>query len=142
MANIGYCGDNCELCPRFIGTKNNDVEKLKEAAILWAKVGLHDGIFPPKKMVCNGCATFKECHSNNIRECARGKGISSCGKCWEYPCDQINAVFDNTNFYAEQCKEKCDAKDYQWLHNAFFCKKERLDAIHKEYMSNANISKP
>jgi hypothetical protein len=137
MAYIGYCGDNCELCPRYIATKSKDVEQLKEAAILWAKVGLHDGVFHPKKMVCNGCASFEHCVSNNIRECARDKGISSCGKCTEYPCDQINAIFDKTDFFAKQCKEKCDPIDYQWLHSVFFSKKERLDAIHQECIEDA-----
>ncbi len=137
MAYIGYCGDDCELCPRYIATKSNDVEKLKEAAILWEKVGLHDCIFPPEKMICNGCTSLEQCHYQNIRECAMDKEISSCGECPGYPCDQINAVFDKTNFYAKQWKEKCDSKDYQCLHNAFFFKKERLDAIHNEYRLNA-----
>lgn len=33
MAYLGCCGDDCECCPRYIATKSNDREKLKEAAI-------------------------------------------------------------------------------------------------------------
>ena len=137
MTYIGYCGDDCELCPRYIATKRNDVEKLKQTAILWKKVGLTDHLVSPEEMICNGCASLESCHYNNIRECNRDKEISNCGKCREYPCDKINQVFDTTSSYARQCKEKCDAKDYQCLHHAFFSKKERLDAIHVKYIKDS-----
>jgi len=137
MAYIGYCGDECELCPRYIATKSNDGEKLKEAAILWKKVGLHDQIVTPEEMICYGCASLEQCHYNDIRECARDKGISNCGKCNDYPCDKINEIFDKTSSYARQCKETCNLKDYECLHNAFFSKKDRLDEIHIEYISDA-----
>lgn len=139
MAYIGYCGDDCEQCPRYIATKSNDVEKLKEAAILWEKVGLNDQVVPPEEMVCNGCASLEHCHYNDIRECISGKNISNCGKCKDYPCDKINEVFNRTSLYARQCKEKCNLKDFQCLNNAFFSKKDRLDAIHIAYISDANI---
>ena len=96
MDNIGYCGDDCELCPRYIATKSNDVEKLKKAAVLWEKVGLNDKIVTPEQMICNGCASLEHCHYNDIRECAKDKEISNCGKCNDYPCDKINGVFNKT----------------------------------------------
>ena len=89
MTYIGYCGDDCELFPRYIATQSNDVEQLKQAAILWKIVGLSDHLVPPEEMICNGCASLEKCHYNNIRECNRDKEISSCGKCTEYPCDKL-----------------------------------------------------
>lgn len=136
MDNIGYCGDDCELCPRYIATKSNDVEKLKKAAVLWEKVGLNDKIVTPEEIICNGCASLEQCHYNDIRECAKDKEISNCGKCNDYSCDKINEVFNRTAFYSKQCKKMCDIKDYECLHKAFFSKKDRLDAIHIEYFSN------
>ena len=138
MAYIGYCGDDCELCPRYIATKSNDREKLKEAAILWKKVGLKDQIVTPEEMICNGCASLEKCHYNDIRECAEDKEIGNCGKCNEYPCVKINEVFEKTRSYAQQCKEMCGSNDYKRLYKAFFSKKERLDAIHMEYISGVN----
>jgi len=137
MAYIGYCGDDCELCPRYIATQSNDVEKLKEAAVLWKKAGLHDQIVPPEKMICNGCAALEQCHYNDIRECAKDKKISNCGKCNDYPCEKINEVFNKTSSYAKQSKKMCDSKDYQCLHNAFFSKKDKLDSIHIEYIADS-----
>ena len=62
MAYIGYCGDDCEQCPRYIATKSSDRKKLKEAAVLWNKVGLRDDIAAPEEMVCHGCASLEACH--------------------------------------------------------------------------------
>jgi uncharacterized protein DUF3795 len=135
MSYIGYCGDNCELCPRYIATKSNDREKLQEAAILWKKVGLNDQIVTPEEMICNGCATLDNCHYSDIRECVRDKEISNCGKCIDYPCDKINGVFETTRFYEQQCKETCASDDYERLKKAFFSKKETLDAIHFETLN-------
>ena len=135
MAYIGYCGDDCEQCPRYIATKSGDRGKLKEAAELWQKVGLNDKIVTPEEMICHGCASLEKCHYNDIRECAKNKKIDNCGKCIEYPCEKINAVFDKTSSYAHQCKEACTASDYERLNEAFFLKKKRLDAIHSEHES-------
>lgn len=136
MPNIGYCGDDCDLCPRFIATKSNDREKLKEAAILWKKVGLNVQIVTPEEMICNGCASLEKCHYNDIRDCAREKEISNCGKCNAYPCDKINRVFEKTIAYDQQCKEACTSSDYERLKKAFFLKKDKLDAIHLEYITD------
>jgi hypothetical protein len=132
MANIGYCGDDCDLCPRYIATKSGDRGKLMEAAVLWKKVGLKDKIVPPEGMICHGCSTLEMCHYNEIRECAKRKDINNCGKCGEYPCDKIKAVFDKTSAYAQRCKDACEAGDYERLNEAFFLKKKRLDAIHSK----------
>ena len=51
MAYIGYCGDDCDLCPRYIATKSNDSKKSKEAAILLEKVGLNNHIVSPEEMI-------------------------------------------------------------------------------------------
>jgi hypothetical protein len=137
MTLVGYCGDDCEWCPRYVATRDNDVEGLKRAALLWARVGMNESLVPAEEMICNGCASLEQCHYDDVRECARGRGISNCGRCDEYPCDRINQVFERTGSYARQCKEVCDAEDYACLHKAFFSKKDRLDAVHNRYMSGA-----
>ena len=90
---------------------------------------------PTEEMTCYGCASSKDCHYGNVRDCARNKRISNCGKCTFYSCDKIDAVFDQTRLYEEQCKINCNTIDYHCLHQAFFIKKERLDAIHLELNS-------
>jgi hypothetical protein len=105
MGNIGYCGDDCESCPRYIATKDNDFVKLQAVAVLWKNIGLYDDLVSPKKMVCDGCESIETCHYNDIRECARGAKISNCGQCDDYPCDRIKMVFDRTCTYARQWRE-------------------------------------
>jgi len=39
MNEIGFCGDNCSDCPRYAASASNDFIKLKEAALLWRRVG-------------------------------------------------------------------------------------------------------
>lgn len=141
MPYIVYCGDDCELCPRYNATQNNEIEQLKEAAILWEKIGLHESIFPPNKMLCNGWFSLDYCHYNDIRECAKAKDVSNCGECIKYPCDKISEVFDMTVSYANKCKEMCSSQDYKKLHKAFFSKKERLDLIHLEKFTAAKNKK-
>ncbi len=131
MALIGYCGDDCEECPRYIATQENDREALKAAAVLWHQVGLNDRIAGSEDMICHGCAALDACHYNEIRECAQEKKLNTCGECEVYPCEKITAVFDKTRSYAETCRQACDSGDYETLKRAFFDKKKRLDAIHK-----------
>ena len=68
MAYIGYCGDDCEQCPRYIATKSNDRRQLNEAAVLWQKVGLRENFATPEEMVCHGCASLEKCHYNDKGE--------------------------------------------------------------------------
>ncbi len=136
MALIGYCGDDCEECPRYIATQTNDREALKAAAVLWHKVGLRDEVANPEEMICHGCAALDSCHYNDVRGCARERDVSNCGKCDVYPCDKLHLVFDKTHSYANKCRQTCDPQDYQILKRAFFEKKKRLDAIHRAHISN------
>lgn len=136
MAKIRYCGDDCELCPRYIATKTADREKLKEVAVLWQKTGLTDNLTTCEEMICHGCASLEKCHYNDIRRCAKNRDINNCGECTQYVCDKINVVFEKTAAYALQCKATCSASDYEQLNNAFFLKKGRLDAIHLRYRSS------
>ncbi len=73
MLKLAYCGDDCNICPRYIATQSNSIEKLKEIAVLWKKVGWRESILTPEKMVCNGCAAVKKCRYDNIRKCAKKK---------------------------------------------------------------------
>lgn len=66
MAEIGYGGDNCSDCPRYVATINNDTEKLKEAALMWKRVGWRDTVLNIDEIKCGGCKTVKWCRYNDI----------------------------------------------------------------------------
>jgi hypothetical protein len=130
MTLIGFCGDNCALCPRYIATKTGDIHALKKALDLWVRVGWRDKETNPEEVACNGCITVKSCRYDNVRICAKNKGITNCGECIDYPCQEIIKVFERTKSYERICKEVCSPGEYERLHKAFFLKKQTLDAIH------------
>lgn len=131
MSEIGFCGDNCSLCPRYIATKTKDKDKLREVVALWIRAGWRDKVVAFEQMKCHGCASVKWCRYNNIRNCAQDKGIKNCGECTEYPCGEILQVFRQTESYAKRCKETCSEEDYKSLNEAFFLKRNKLDEIYK-----------
>ncbi|MCP4668788.1 MAG: DUF3795 domain-containing protein [Deltaproteobacteria bacterium] len=130
MAEIGICGDDCGLCPRYVATKSGDMEKLKEVALLWKRVGWRDRISSPDDMMCTGCSTVTWCRYDDLRTCAKDNALDNCGECDSYPCRKILQVFEQTASYANACKDVFSKDDFDIFHRVFFSKKERLDSIH------------
>ncbi len=130
MILIGFCGDNCGLCPRYIATKSRGIHHLEKARDLWVRVGWRDKDTSPEEVACSGCTSVKSCRYDNVRICAKNKGITNCGECMDYPCQKIIKVFKKTESYERKCKEVCSRSEYESLYKAFFLKKETLDAIH------------
>lgn len=130
MRLVGFCGDNCDLCPRYIGTKSGDIRHLEKVRDLWVRVGWRNRGTKSEEIVCSGCASVKSCRYDNVRICAKSKGINNCGECLDYPCKEIIKVFKRTKSYERKCKRVCSPGEYQKLHRAFFLKKRTLDAIH------------
>jgi hypothetical protein len=130
MALIGFCGDNCALCPRYIATRSGDIHDLETVRDLWVRVGWRDKDTSPEEVACSGCTSVISCRYDNVRICAKDKGITNCGECMDYPCQEIIKVFEKTNSYERKCKEVCSPSEYERLYRAFFLKKETLDAIH------------
>jgi len=138
MLELAFCGDDCNVCPRYSATQSGDVEKLTKVAALWKRAGLRDESVSPEEMACYGCATVQWCRYDDVRKCAQTKGISNCGKCDNYPCEKITKVFEQTGHYAKECKKNCSKDEYEYLQKAFFSKKTRLDKIHEEYLSQTS----
>lgn len=77
------CGLFCPSCTVFIGTKE-DPERLKEIA---ERLQL-----TPEQLECHGCRADKRCFycaSCKKTTCAAAKGISFCGECPEYSCEEL-----------------------------------------------------
>ena len=105
MKTYGYCGLNCEDCPVFIATANNDNELRQTTAREWSNLYaaqlreyLGKNSFSPKDMNCSGCQSesdlFIGCMNCPIRKCVREKKFISCAICNEYEtCDMLNGFF-------------------------------------------------
>ena len=85
-----FCGVNCESCPVFAATKNDDNEYREKISREW---GLHyKREFTLKDINCHGCKSekiFKLCKFCDIKPCNIEKGIQSCSECDFYPCERI-----------------------------------------------------
>ena len=137
MLKLGFCGDDCNACPRYIATQSGDVEQLKKVAALWYRVGYRDKIVPPEEMICHGCSSTwcNRTYLRDVRECASEKSIENCGECEGYPCKKVLKVFEQTESFAKACREKCSKEEYECLQKAFFSKKDNLDRVNREWLS-------
>ena len=131
MDTIGYCGDECNQCPRYLATQSGDEALFKKVAAMWRTVGWRITDEPLEKLACRGCASLEICELG-IRDCVMAKGLDSCGKCADYPCDKMKDIFKNNEREAAVCREKFSKKDYELFQRAFFDKKKRLDKIHRD----------
>jgi len=134
MLKLASCGNDCNFCPRYTATQSDDVERLKEVAALWNRVGWRDVVVSPEEMVCYGCSSANWCRYD-IRKCVLEKKVDNCGECKGYPCENVLKTFEQTELYAKDCREKLSKEDYERFHKAFFSKSENLDRANKEYLS-------
>ncbi len=132
MLKIGCCGDDCNICPRYIATRSGDEKRLDEVAALWKAVGWWKRKESTKELTCHGCASVSYCNLG-IKDCVLEKHIENCGQCPQYPCARLLDIFRNNEKEAEICQTRFSPDDYQIFNEAFFSKKERLDKINEEY---------
>lgn len=135
MQKLGFCGDDCNVCPRYVATQSGSVEQLKKVASLWFRVGYRDKIVPPEELSCHGCFPRTWCDRMYVRTCAVKKGVKNCGKCESYSCEIVTKAFKQTASFAEKIKQKCSKTEYEQLKKAFFEKKKNLDKVNKKWLS-------
>jgi hypothetical protein len=129
---IGYCGDDCSLCPRYLATQNGSAEELEKVKELWVRLGLRDPASPAQEMVCYGCKPENECAYSELRACACAKAFENCGSCDGYPCGLIHAAFEKSEKLHSRAVRVCTSNEMATLEKAFFSKKQNLDRIHGE----------
>lgn len=96
---IGYCGLDCEKCDAYIATKNDDQALREKTAKLWSE--LNHATILPEHINCEGCRVdgVKTVYCDKlceIRHCAMGKGVATCGDCPDMEgCPRVGKVFAN-----------------------------------------------
>lgn len=97
--SIAYCGLDCHKCDAYLATINDDDYLRRKVAKEWSE--LNNVEITPDMINCEGCrANGKKtpfCESLcPIRQCALGKGCSTCGDCEEIDsCGKVKMVIGN-----------------------------------------------
>ena len=105
---IGYCGLNCERCDAYLATVRDDWQLREKTAKLWAELN-HAPILP-EHINCLGCrmdgVKTVFCESMcGIRQCARKKGVATCGDCPELEaCSIVGTILANDPFARKNLK--------------------------------------
>jgi len=129
----GCCGDDCNKCPRYMGTLINNSRALGRVAEIWFRMGWRDRILPPDELRCNGCISVKSC-AYGIKECCSEKKIDNCGYCDGMPCDRLKKMFAGAEGARKIIKalledEIIKKEECEMLNKAFWIKEERLRRI-------------
>ncbi len=79
------CGLFCPACTLYIGTVENDPQRLKSVAKVYQT--------PADVWECLGCRSEKRSYfcQNNCKmvDCAKERGIDFCVECDDYPCHEL-----------------------------------------------------
>lgn len=122
MMLLSFCGDRCDLCPRFTASSDSELERV---AKLWHKAGWRETVLSADEMRCNGCNIDKEC-GYGITGCLREKKLLKCSDCENFPCDILKKMLEKSHKSQENCRKKCTAEEYNLLSQAFFFKEKNL----------------
>jgi hypothetical protein len=82
----GICGIFCGTCPQYLASRENDTKQMARIA--------RDENLPVSKVRCDGCLSdhvisfCKDCR-HGFRSCARGKGVTWCFECADFPCERL-----------------------------------------------------
>ena len=106
---IAYCGLDCEKCEAYIATQNDDDELRRKVARKWSEL---NGVeITPEMINCDGCRTNgrKTVYCDRlcqIRQCAMGKGIETCGRCGDMmACKKVAIVIGNNQEALDNLKK-------------------------------------
>jgi len=88
MAELAFCGLDCNECPVFQATRADD-----QAQKVWLAMeySAPSDCFHPSDMTCLGChqqshPLSKMCRACEIRRCASQHVLNTCAECYEFPC--------------------------------------------------------
>ena len=75
---------------------------------------------------CTGCKPENWCRYHVVK-CCQERGISTCGDCSDYPCDNMKECFEVTRSFEPACRKVCTDEEYESLKTAFFEKEKNMN---------------
>lgn len=90
---IAYCGIDCNACPAYVATQNDDEVLRAKTAKEWS--ALYKAERTVEDINCDGCPNdsgrlFAYCGACEVRRCAREKGVATCAVCPDYSCARLD----------------------------------------------------
>ena len=89
---LSYCGIDCSVCPAYIATQAEDIEKLTSLAGDWFEGSTEYSI-----VVCDGCKgdrLMQWCSECPTRACAIERELENCAYCADFGCKKLLKVFE------------------------------------------------
>ncbi len=105
---VACCGLVCNECDAFLATALDDKEWRNRLAEFWSKQ--YKSQIDPAGINCLGCTTKSSvklsfCGECAIRACCTSKGFENCAHCGDYPCSNLDFIFNN----APEARNKLDS---------------------------------
>lgn len=97
MPLLAPCGLDCETCPTFRATRENDDALRARTAAEWSR--MYSADIKPADINCRGCNSVEGPHFSycagmcEIRKCARTRELVTCAECADYTCDKLEGFF-------------------------------------------------
>lgn len=92
---IGCCGLVCSDCGAYQATRTMDPARAAQVAAEWSQQ-FHVDV-KVEHVWCDGCTQpgkkCAHCAECELRTCALGRSLASCGECGDYPCEKLTAFF-------------------------------------------------
>jgi len=94
---VAVCGINCQVCPAYIATVNDDDEMRRKTAEQWSKQ--YGADIKPEHINCMSCLSkegpvFHHCTVCEIRKCGMEREVLNCARCDEYACEKLNKLLE------------------------------------------------
>jgi hypothetical protein len=92
----GRCGLFCGDCDIYMAYSTNDTRKLQRIAREKSKEC--GRTLEAEQVKCLGCkGPVASCWGDSceIRKCAEGRGIEFCYQCRDYPCKELESLFES-----------------------------------------------
>lgn len=100
---ICYCGHDCSRCVTYLATVRSDPSLRAQAREFYRSEFGKD--LPEPEIRCTGGRTedrFVLCRECPFSACCAQKGIDSCAKCGEFPCELLKRYREK---YVNRCNQ-------------------------------------
>ena len=112
---LARCGYRCDLCPGYAGNIQSFEDRQKVSDGWFKYYGFR---IEPEQIRCDGCRDENP-HARRIdgqckvRTCAIGRGLDTCAKCKERPCQELKDKMVTLSCVVSKSGQPVPKEDYE-----------------------------